>query len=128
MAVCFLKSSNFVSFEIMMGFDAVFTVKICIVLKIIIGFVILINAFHNIMLSFIMKYLDELLNDRTKTYVFNFPLCWFLDDLPGYLRFAVSSIIVSFLIFKSLKRKERISSGVATQSNKCDGYCRNCLE
>lgn len=37
----------------------------------------------------------------SKTVTSSFPLLWFLDELPGYLRFIVATSIITYMLLQS---------------------------
>lgn len=52
------------------------------------------------MISTILEYFD-LFPDKERLYIFHFPLFWFFDELPCYVRFILASIIISCMLFHS---------------------------
>lgn len=40
---------------------------------------------------------------KEPVYVFNYPLLWFVEELPTLLRFLLAAVVISFMVYKSMK-------------------------
>lgn len=53
------------------------------------------------------KYITDLVDMGVK-YFSKLPLCWFIDELPSYVRFILAAILISAMLYHTASR-ERVS-------------------
>lgn len=65
-------------------------------------------------------------SEKERNYIFNFPLLWFIEELPVYVRFLLACVIITFMVYRTVKTNgllvnlARNMKGNTDQSAECN--------